>query len=180
MVSGGLVALVVVAPHSGLPTVEAAVVMGTALGFLAFNRPPAKLFMGDVGSLALGFALAYILLMTALVGYLAPAIILPMYFVADASLTLVSRLMRGQRIGDAHRDHAYQRAVDGGASHASVVMQMALGNLALIGCAFIAVYNPWIGVGLGALVSIGLVLILRARGPVALEPDQIAKAPRDG
>jgi UDP-N-acetylmuramyl pentapeptide phosphotransferase/UDP-N-acetylglucosamine-1-phosphate transferase len=180
MVAGGLVALTAVAPHSGIPAREAAVVTGAALGFLLFNRSPAKLFMGDVGSLALGIALGYLLLMTAVIGYLAPAVILPMYFVADASLTLVSRLMRGRHIGEAHRDHAYQRAVDGGVSHGRVVRQVALGNLGLAACAFVAVYHPWTGVALAAALSIGLVIFLRAQGPTPADRSAIAKPPRDG
>lgn len=179
-VAGGLVALTLAAPHSGIPAREAAVVLGAALGFLVFNRPPAKLFMGDVGSLALGIALGHLLLTTAVIGYLAPAVILPMYFLADASLTLFARLFKGARIGDAHREHAYQRAVDGGASHGRVVTQVALGNLVLVACAFLSLHHPWTGVMLAAAVSLGLVALLRTRGPVKDEPDAIAKFPRDG
>lgn len=176
----GLVALTLLAPHSGIPAREAAIVAGAALGFLVFNRPPAKLFMGDVGSLALGLALGYLLLTTAVIGYVAPAIILPMYFLADASLTLFSRLFRGKHIGEAHRDHAYQRAVDGGASHAAVVARITAGNLLLIGCAFLSIYHPWPALTLAAGVSLGLVMLLRAKGPVKSNPEEIANYPREG
>ncbi|GGE35286.1 glycosyl transferase [Agaricicola taiwanensis] len=179
MVSGGLAALTLVAPHSGIPAREAVVVAGAALGFLVFNRPPAKLFMGDVGSLALGLALGYLLLTTAVIGYLAPAVILPMYFLADASLTLFSRLFRRAKIGDAHREHAYQRAVDGGTSHLSVVLQVAVGNLGLAGCAFYSLYHPWSAFVLAAAISLGLIMLLRAQGPAKAELEADAKFPRE-
>jgi UDP-N-acetylmuramyl pentapeptide phosphotransferase/UDP-N-acetylglucosamine-1-phosphate transferase len=174
-----LAAMTLLAPHSGIPAREAMVLAGAALGFLAFNWPPARLFMGDVGSLALGIALGYLLITTAVIGYVAPAVILPMYFLADASLTLFARLFRGAAIGDAHREHAYQRAVDGGASHRRVVLQITVANLALAGCAFLSMHHPWTGFALAVGVTFALIILLRAQGPVKPETGQTADYPRE-
>ena len=66
-----------------------------ALGFLAWNWHPAKLFLGDVGSIPLGFLLGWLLLGLAGTGSWAPALILPLYYLVDATLTLLYRLVRG-------------------------------------------------------------------------------------
>lgn len=89
------------------------------LGFLPFNLPRARLFLGDVGSFALGYGVAALLLMAmarddgaALRWMLLPSVVL-----LDAGLTLVGRLWRRQRFWLAHREHFYQRAVLHGWSH---------------------------------------------------------------
>jgi UDP-N-acetylmuramyl pentapeptide phosphotransferase/UDP-N-acetylglucosamine-1-phosphate transferase len=88
-----------------------AALAGASLGFFAWNRPPASVFMGDVGSIPLGFLLGWVLLASASQGYLAVGLILPLYYVADASLTLIKRTWRGEKILEAHRSHFYQQAV---------------------------------------------------------------------
>ena len=81
-----------------------------ALAFLALNWPPARIFMGDAGSTWLGFILAYAAFATIAAGWLSlwQWLILGAIFVADATLTLVRRLVRGEPIFSAHRLHAYQ------------------------------------------------------------------------
>ena len=81
------------------------------LGFLVWNWPPAKIFMGDVGSSFLGFILASLGLMTSNVGILRIEVwlILGGVFLTDASVTLVRRMIRGDHLLEAHRLHAYQR-----------------------------------------------------------------------
>ncbi len=97
------------APASGF---VAAALFGGLVGFAPYNRHVAKLFLGDVGSLAIGFIAGCLLLRLALDGHIASALILPMYYLADATLTLLFRLSRGERITEAHRTHFYQRATD--------------------------------------------------------------------
>jgi UDP-N-acetylmuramyl pentapeptide phosphotransferase/UDP-N-acetylglucosamine-1-phosphate transferase len=111
---------------------------GTAAGFLVWNWHPARLFLGDVGSVPLGFALGWLLLHAAIAGYWAAAVILPLYYLADATITLGRRALRGAKIWQAHREHFYQRAVAQGRGHDAVVAAIAIGNLVLIGCALIA------------------------------------------
>lgn len=109
-----------------------ATIAAAALGFLWWNWQPARLFLGDVGSIPLGFLLGWLLLRLAAEGQWAAALILPLYYLSDSTLTLLWRTFRGEKPWQAHRDHFYQRAVAGGFSHAAVVRAVALANLALI------------------------------------------------
>lgn len=110
---GGAIALLAV-QSAGLPSqplLGLIFVTGAAiLGFLVFNWPPAKIFMGDVGSMFLGFLIFAIAILSAKAGWFSlwQWAILGAVFVADASVTLVRRLYLGKNILKAHRSHAYQ------------------------------------------------------------------------
>jgi UDP-N-acetylmuramyl pentapeptide phosphotransferase/UDP-N-acetylglucosamine-1-phosphate transferase len=111
---------------------------GTALGFLLWNWHPARLFLGDVGSVPLGFALGWLLLQAAIAGHWAAALILPLYYLADATITLARRAARGARIWQAHREHFYQQAAARGRDHAAISRDIAIANIALIALAIVA------------------------------------------
>jgi len=113
----------------------AVAVAAASLGFLVWNWAPARIFLGDVGSVPLGYLLGFLLFELARRGQWAVALILPLYFLADASLTLLRRLLRGERVWQAHREHFYQRAVQRGLSHAAVVLRVIAADLVLIGSA---------------------------------------------
>ncbi|MEV8519253.1 glycosyltransferase family 4 protein [Dyella marensis] len=100
--------------------VSAACLAAAALGFWCYNRPRAAIFMGDVGSGTLGFLLfAFtVLLWRVDPGLLWPAAILSSSFVTDATLTLLSRFLKGRRWYAPHREHLYQWLVRSGMSHA--------------------------------------------------------------
>jgi UDP-N-acetylmuramyl pentapeptide phosphotransferase/UDP-N-acetylglucosamine-1-phosphate transferase len=154
-------ALVVVAPVAGLghlAALTALLLLAGLLAFLPFNWPPARLFLGDVGSLPIGLLAGLLLFDLAARGFVAAAIILPLYHVADATLTLFSRWRRGERLSEAHRHHAYQRAVDGGLP-ALVVSGTVLGlALALAGLAALTILSrsPWID-GLALVLAVAAV-----------------------
>jgi Fuc2NAc and GlcNAc transferase len=80
-------------------------------GFLLLNWPPARIFMGDVGSTYLAFAIFGGALLSIQAGWLNPAswLVLGALFAEDSTVTLITRMMRGERWVDAHRSHAYQR-----------------------------------------------------------------------
>jgi UDP-N-acetylmuramyl pentapeptide phosphotransferase/UDP-N-acetylglucosamine-1-phosphate transferase len=118
-------------------------VAGAAGGFLIWNWQPARVFMGDVGSVPLGFLLGWILLRTAADGQWAAALLIPLYFVTDATITLVRRLFSGKRIWQAHREHFYQQAVQAGRSHATVVRTVFMVNTGLAGIAAASVQIGW-------------------------------------
>jgi len=102
------------------------------LGFLVWNWPPARIFMGDVGSGFLGFVLAALALRTAIFSHSLPIgcwLILPGVFLADATFTLLRRMTRGERWYDAHRSHAYQNAAVLYGSHRLVTMAVMGINL---------------------------------------------------
>ena len=136
------------------------VVAGAAAGFLVWNWQPAKVFMGDVGSIPLGFGLGWLLFSAAGAGLWPAALLLPLVFVADASFTLARRALAGKRILQAHREHAYQRAVQGGWSHARVVCAVLAVNAGLIGLALAAPRLGWAAVAAGAAAVLVLLWCL--------------------
>lgn len=110
-----------------------------AAGFLIWNWHPARIFMGDVGSVTLGFVLAWLLLRTAGEGEWAPAVILPLIYVSDTGLTYLLKILRGERFWNSHRDHYYQRAVRArGVTHAHVVKIILFGDAILVLMAMLA------------------------------------------
>lgn len=152
---GGGVALVALSATMG-PAGAAAwgvALAAAALGFLPWNWHRAKLFLGDVGSVPLGYLAGWLLLSLAAAGAWKAALILPLYYLTDATITLLRRLRRGEKVWRAHREHYYQRAVQGGMSHASVVKAVLAGNLALAGLAL----GAETGLGSLALVMAGTV-----------------------
>lgn len=105
------------------PLALAGVVLALAcLGFLPFNFPRARIFMGDVGSGALGYAIAGLVCLASVATTLSWLLLLvPLTaFLVDAGFTLLSRMLSGQRWMEAHTQHLYQRAVKGGAGHTSI------------------------------------------------------------
>lgn len=94
-------------------TIVAAALFGATIGFAPFNRPVARLFLGDVGSLPIGLLLTWMLVLLAANGHFTAALLMPLYYLADATITLLQRIAKGKPIAQAHRDHFYQRAVDG-------------------------------------------------------------------
>jgi Fuc2NAc and GlcNAc transferase len=103
----------VLAAINGAPAgivVAMVVFSASCLGFVPLNWPPARMFMGDVGSGFLGFTLAVLALATVVLGSLSvwTWILLSGTFLVDATVTLVRRLLRGEKVYQAHRSHAYQ------------------------------------------------------------------------
>jgi Fuc2NAc and GlcNAc transferase len=116
-------------------------------GFLWWNYPPAKIFMGDVGSAFLGFTFAVLPVIAAQThNRLAVAgVILVWPFVFDSAFTLLRRLSKGENIFQAHRSHLYQRLVQKGWTHGQVSSLYAV--LAGIGVAQAAIFVRWPAVG---------------------------------
>jgi Fuc2NAc and GlcNAc transferase len=104
---------------------------GAVAGFLVWNFPPARIFMGDAGSGFLGITIGILSLHA---GALAPPLlwswlILLGVFVVDATFTLLRRLLRGERVYQAHRSHAYQRAARRCGRHLPVTLAVAAINM---------------------------------------------------
>jgi UDP-N-acetylmuramyl pentapeptide phosphotransferase/UDP-N-acetylglucosamine-1-phosphate transferase len=151
-------------------------VTGAMLGFAPFNRPVARLFLGDVGSLPLGLLLFWLLTRLAADGHLAAALLLPLYYLADATVTLARRLLRGDNVLRAHRTHFYQQATDLGFSVAEVVGRVFVVNVVLAGLALgtILAASTIAEAGLlmigGAVVAALLVHFSRPRSGLKLGP----------
>ena len=115
---------------SPLPLVPAAL-CGALLGFILFNRPRARTFLGDGGSVPIGFLIGLALLQFASSAGIVAAVILPLYFVADAAITLFLRVKRREHFWQAHRQHFYQRAIDSGQNIWSILARVGITNLVL-------------------------------------------------
>jgi UDP-N-acetylmuramyl pentapeptide phosphotransferase/UDP-N-acetylglucosamine-1-phosphate transferase len=157
-VTAGLVALGWLGALPPAAVVAALALLGAILGFAPFNRPVARLFLGDVGSLPIGLLLAWLLTMLALHGHAAAALLLPLYYLADASLTLARRLVAGERVWQPHRTHFYQRATDGGFSVSEIVGRVFAVNLVLAALALLSVAMPgrWVA---AATLAVGAALV---------------------
>ncbi len=157
-IGAGLALFALFAADSVHLLVLSVTLVAAALGFLAWNWPPAKVFLGDVGSIPLGYLLGWLLLSTAAQGQWAAALILPCYYLADATLTLGARAFRGAKVWQAHREHFYQRAVQGGLTHRAVVLCMLACNAALIALAlWAAAGQPWPALA-GAVLAVAALL----------------------
>lgn len=135
----------------------AAAAAGASLGFLIWNRPPASIFLGDSGSLLLGWCAGGL----ALAGTLADSFsvwvsfIIVSPFVADATLTLCWRLIRGERWYTAHADHAYQYLIRLGWSHGNVLLAwIALNGLLVVPATAVALWKPQADLGVAAVLTV--------------------------
>ena len=153
---------------SATETIISLALCGAMIGFAYFNRPVAKLFLGDVGSLPIGLLLGWLLVQLAGRGALAAAILLPLYYLADATITLVRRLINGEKVWQAHRSHFYQRATDRGFTVSRVVTHVFAINIALAALAFVTLAAPGLLNDAAALVCgavlVGWLLLAFARG----------------
>jgi UDP-N-acetylmuramyl pentapeptide phosphotransferase/UDP-N-acetylglucosamine-1-phosphate transferase len=138
-VAGGLVLLGALGVLPDYAVICSLALLGTLIGFAPFNRPVARLFLGDVGSLPLGLIVGWLLALLANKGHLAAALLLPLYYLMDATITLLRRLAKGERVWQAHRSHFYQRATDNGFTVKQVVAHVFCVNILLVALASICV-----------------------------------------
>jgi UDP-N-acetylmuramyl pentapeptide phosphotransferase/UDP-N-acetylglucosamine-1-phosphate transferase len=135
----------------------AAALLGALIGFAVFNKPVARLFLGDVGALPIGVIVGWLMLKLAGGGALAAAVLLVLYPVADATITLGRRLARGEKVWQAHRTHFYQRATDNGFSVLEVSASVFCLNVVLAALAFATLVLP--PLGQAAAVALGALLV---------------------
>lgn len=140
----------------------AAALCGAMLGFAPFNKPVAKVFLGDVGSLPIGLLLGWCLLELAWRGQPAAALLLPAYYLVDSTITLFRRIARREQFWSAHRSHFYQRATDHGFTVSRVIGEVFALNLVLAGLAIATARAGSVTITLIALlagaIAIGVVL----------------------
>ena len=166
MAAIGFGALALAAMLGGAPGLAAfcAAIAAAALAFLRFNFPPARVFMGDAGSIPLGFLAATLGILGALQGvwpWLFPLLVFSP-FIVDASVTLGRRALRGEKIWLAHRSHYYQRVVLLGASHRQLAMAAYALMLAMAALAFAHLVFPHQRVGLLILSAVPYIVIFAA------------------
>ena len=137
---------------------QALVLAAAAIGFLAWNWHPARIFLGDVGSIPMGFLVGWLLLNLASNGFWQAALILPFYYLVDSTLTLIKRIMKGMVVWQPHKEHFYQVAVSRGRSHSQVSSAVGIANVALVCLALFSTMPStsfllkWILIGIAAIV----------------------------
>ena len=165
MIGGVAVQFAGSAPASVTP---AAMIVGAgSLGFLVWNWPPAKIFMGDVGSGYLGFVIAVLALASARDNSVMIFVwlILGGVFFVDATVTLVRRLLRRERVYQAHRSHAYQWLSRRWQSHLRVTICVGAINLFwLLPLAFLCLRNPAHALWITAIALVPLVILALLAG----------------
>ena len=171
-IAGGMVVLGAAIGTTPILAGFALIAFAAVAAFLPWNWHPARIFLGDVGSVPLGFLMGWLLLALAAGGQWAAALILPAYYLGDATLTLVRRAVRGEAIWRAHREHAYQRSVRSGRGHDSTVVLIAGANLGLVGLAALSVLWPAApGPALGAAAVLTGVLLWYLPRPTTRSSD---------
>jgi UDP-N-acetylmuramyl pentapeptide phosphotransferase/UDP-N-acetylglucosamine-1-phosphate transferase len=143
---------------------------GAMLGFAPFNKPVAKVFLGDVGSLPIGLLVGWCLLELAWHGQPAAALLLPAYYLADATITLFRRIARREQFWSPHRSHFYQRATDNGFTVSRVTGDVFALNLALAALALLTVRAGSVTITLIALLAAAMAVafvLLRFSRPQA-------------
>jgi UDP-N-acetylmuramyl pentapeptide phosphotransferase/UDP-N-acetylglucosamine-1-phosphate transferase len=165
------IGLVVIGSLGALPThaiLVALALCGGLLGFAPFNRPVARIFLGDVGSLPIGLLFAWLLVLVAGSGHLAAAVILPLYYLADATLTLLRRIRDREPFWLAHRTHYYQLATSRGFTVPEIIARVFAINVALVGLAVTSLLWPGPVIATTAMacaaVLVGGLLLSFARG----------------
>ena len=116
----------------------AMIVCAANFGFLPYNFPPAKVFMGDIGSISLGLINGALVIYLFLESHYAASLIIPLYYLMDSGITLLLRIKRGEKFWQAHSKHFYQQAVRNGKSHLEVITRIGIINILLT---FLAVYS---------------------------------------
>ena len=152
------------------------ILLGSALGFLLHNLPPARIFMGDGGSNFLGFVLAALAIIgcqggAASIPFVIPVVLLGT-FLFDATITLLKRVPKGKKWLEPHRDHYYQRLIILGYSHKQVTSLYCLMNI-LLGCVAL-LYTRSTGLMALGLLAVAFVLLLSIA--VATKALEIQKA----
>ncbi len=135
----------------------AVILSAASLGFLLWNWHPARLFLGDVGSIGLGFLLGWMLLELARHGDWLAALLLPAYYLADSGLTLLHRILRKQPIWKAHSEHFYQKALRRGLRVERVILRIIVANLLLLGLAVSSAFYalpPLLVLGCGVVIIV--------------------------
>ena len=174
-IMGVAVALALCTTSPGTAHAAALVLAAACLGFLAWNWPPARIFMGDVASGYLGYAIAVLALAAGRDQPHAPLLWLALgsAFFADATTTLARRMLRGEPIHEPHRLHAYQHLARRWRSHGSVTGGLLAANLAWSApLAALGALRPAFAAGAAAVALTGWLVVVTIAGAGRLESQE--------
>lgn len=149
-----------VIPNVHMAIVTAVIIGGWSLGFVYFNWQPARIFLGDVGSISLGFLIGICLLTiaTASPRLFAACMIASLYYIADGGITILIRAIKGEKIWEPHLQHFFQRSVQKGRSHKRTVKRIMKCNFVLMLLAVYALYYPTVSI-IAAIIVVIITII---------------------
>jgi UDP-N-acetylmuramyl pentapeptide phosphotransferase/UDP-N-acetylglucosamine-1-phosphate transferase len=149
------------AGHAGLAMI-ALLTAACCAGFLPWNFPRPRVFMGDAGSVPLGFALGALLLLGVVEGVISVpvAALILLVFLIDSGWTLLTRMVKGERWYTPHKQHVYQRLIAHGWPHARVMLVYQAVNIMVVVPAIVLIHNypdlAWpVGAAVALLLSAG-------------------------
>ncbi len=140
---------------------SASLIAGGLGGFLYWNVPDARIFLGDSGSIPLGLWQAYVLIFVSAIFGLVPALLMCLYPLLDATFTLFKRALKREKIWQAHRSHFYQQAVQNGRTHARTSKLIFGFNVMCLFLACVSILYPSLEYGCLAIALISFVLFVR-------------------
>jgi UDP-N-acetylmuramyl pentapeptide phosphotransferase/UDP-N-acetylglucosamine-1-phosphate transferase len=146
-------------PNVEMILIITTIILGWSIGFVHFNWQPAKIFLGDSGSITIGFLLGICLITIASASskLFIASVIASLYYLADGGLTILIRLIKGEKIWEPHLDHFFQKSVRKGSSHEKVVKRIINCNLLLMAFSIGSLYYPIVSI-IGALSTIAVTL----------------------
>ncbi len=170
----GIIGVQTVAIGIGVLLIASSVTVGlvglilaaAACGFLVLNWYPAKIFLGDVGSIPVGFLVGWLLLSVAAESNWISTIILSIYFLIDTGFTMLKRLLKGELIWVAHKEHFYQVAAQQRKTHSSVSGSVAIANIFFVILAIFAASGYEKLSILGSLIVLALLIFWMLKKPI--------------
>ena len=135
------------------------------LAFYNFNRPPAKIFLGDVGSIPTGY-LCGLVIINGMISFnvFLPLCIIVMYYLIDTTLTLLLRIIKGENIFIAHSDHFYQKILRSGQSHRQVLLKFLVLSIFLFICSVLSTKYLELSLSLAFIFTSGLIFYFWKKG----------------
>ncbi len=141
-IASGIVILTALFSQQAALPVYAIIMAGSALGFLIWNlRTKALVFLGDIGSIGLGYSLGWLLILMGVNGHWEAIIVLPLLYWLDATYTLITRFFQGKTLWEAHREHIYQKLADR-LSHVKVSLLFFVINICILWFFILYTYIP--------------------------------------
>lgn len=177
---GGSILLILTISPDPLVVQTGWILGGAGLGFLVWNWQPARIFIGDTGSIPLGFLMGWFLLSMGVNDLFWAAVLISLYYCMDASLTILSRILKGKKFWEADQSYAFQQAVIKGYEHDQVVKIIILLNIFLFAAALTVTFcnnpytNPFIVAISGCLTGL---IIAHFHGKVDIDQIAVKKRP---
>ena len=171
-----MILLTVLSPSGSCVAHLAAVMIGAVLGFLWFNFPPARIYMGDGGAYFLGFLIACLTIISSQKGAIFASLIAPLFVLAlpilDTSLAILRRGMQGLPLFRPDRKHIHHRLLDAGISRRQIVLGCYVFTAFFLMLGFAAVWND--GEHLPLIIGFGALFILLAAGRLSFSREWFA------